>query len=311
MDPKKVSSLLMLVLVTLWGLDYSIAKGALEVFRPLNLMFFKYAGGLTVMFILKLAIDRRFTVRKKDIIFFVLCALSGQILYYFCEYSAMEYIPVSLITIILSFVPIVSILIERIAFKRRFSAKMAAWLLVCVVGVALVIGADFRVLLQGRAIGYLLAFGAVMAWNIYNFLTERIAESYTSLTMSFNQLLCTVLISLPYAIHVMPPASEFTPGLIMRLAYLGLGSAGFGYLILVRGIRDLGPTISAMFTNFLPVTSTVFGWMILGEHLGLMQIIGGVVVVIASCIVISEKGKLDNARAREAADASGSDGAAK
>ena len=88
----------------------------------------------------------------------------------------------------------------------------------------------------------------------------------------------------------------------MRLAYLGLGSAGFGYLILVRGIRDLGPTISAMFTNFLPVTSTVFGWLILGEHLGMLQIIGGVIVVIASCIVISEKGKLDNARARAEAD---------
>lgn len=302
MDPKKVSSLLMLVLVTLWGLDYSVAKTALEVFRPLNLMFFKYAGGLVVMFILKLAIDRKFTVRKQDIVMFILCALVGQVMYYFCEYSAMEYIPVSLITIILAFVPIVSILIERIAFKRKFSAKMAVWLLVCIIGIALVIGADFRILLQGKAIGYLLAFGAVMCWNAYNFLTEKISEHYTSLTMSFNQLLCTTLISLPYAIHVMPPASEFTPNLILRLAYLGMGSAGLGYLILVRGIRDLGPTISAMFTNFMPVTSTIFGWLILGEHLGWLQIVGGLIVIVASCIVISEKGKLDNARARAEAD---------
>ncbi len=297
MDPKRVSSLLMLILVTLWGLDYSVAKTALEVFRPLNLMFFKYAGGLVVMFILKLAIDRRFTVRKQDIIMFILCALVGQVLYYFCEYSAMEYIPVSLITIVLSFVPVVSILIERIAFKRKFSAKMVAWLLVCIIGIALVIGADFRILLQGKAIGYLLAFGAVLCWNAYNFLTERIAAHYTSLTMAFNQLFCTTLISLPYAVHVMPPASEFTPSLILRLAYLGVGSAGLGYLILVRGIRDLGPTISAMFTNFMPVTSTIFGWLILGEHLGWLQIVGGLIVVFASCIVISEKGKLDNARA--------------
>lgn len=303
MDPKKVSSLLMLVLVTLWGLDYSVAKTALEVFRPLNLMFFKYAGGLVVMFLLKLAIDRRFAVRKQDIIMFILCGVTGQVMYYFCEYSAMEYIPVSLITIILSFVPIVSILIERIVFKHRFSAKMAAWLIVCIIGIALVIGADFRVLLQGKAIGYLLAFGAVMCWNAYNFLTEKIAEHYTSLTMSFNQLLCTTLISLPYAIHVMPPASEFTPSLILRLVYLGVGSAGLGYLILVRGIRDLGPTISAMFTNFLPVASTIFGWLILGEHLGWLQIAGGLIVIFASCIVIAEKGKLDNARARAEADA--------
>ena len=303
MDQKKATALLMLIPVTLWGLDYSIAKGALEVFRPLNLMFFKYAGGVVVMFVLKLLLDRKFTVQKKDIIFFLLCALTGQILYYFCEYGAMAYIPVSLITIILSFVPIVSILIERIVFQRKFSAKIVASLIVCVIGVALVIGADFRVLLQGKIIGYLLAFGAVISWNAYNFLTERISGHYTSLTMSFNQMVCTTLISLPYAMHVMPQASEFTPGLIFRLIYLGMGSAGIGYLILMRGIRDLGATVASVFTNFLPVTSTIFGWMILGEHLGVIQILGGIIVVAASCIVISEKGKVDNGRARDRREA--------
>lgn len=303
MDQKKVTALLMLIPVTLWGLDYSIAKGALEVFQPLNLMFFKYAGGAVVMFVLKLLLDRKFTVRKKDIIFFVMCALTGQILYYFCEYGAMEYIPVSLITIILSFVPIVSILIERIVFHRKFSAKIIAPLIVCVIGVTLVIGADFRVLLQGRALGYLLAFGAVISWNAYNFLTERISGHYTSLTMSFNQMVCTALLSFPYAMHVMPPASEFSVGLIMKLVYLAVGSAGIGYLVLMRGIRDLGATVASVFTNFLPVTSTIFGWMILGEHLGVVQIIGGIIVVGASCIVISEKGKVDNGRARDRREA--------
>lgn len=304
MDPKKATSLLMLIPVTLWGLDYSVAKGALEVFRPMNLMFFKYAGGVVIMFVLKLILDRKFTVRKKDIFFFILCALTGQILYYCCEYTAMAYIPVSLITIILSFVPIVSILIERVAFHRKFSVRIVVWLIVCVIGVALVIGADFRVLLQGKVIGYLLAFGAVISWNAYNFITERIAEHYTSLTMSFNQMVCTTLICLPYAIHVMPPASVFTPALILKLVYLGIGSAGFGYLIMIRGIRDLGPTITVMYTNFLPVTSTIFGWLLLGEKLGMVQIIGGIIVVAASCVVISEKGKLDNARARAQAEAS-------
>ena len=83
--------------------------------------------------------------------------------------------------------------------------------------------------------------------------------------MAFNQLLCTVLISLPYAAAVMPPAECFTPKIILSLAYLGVGSAGTGYLIYVRGVKYLGPTISSLFSNFLPVTSTFFGWLILGR----------------------------------------------
>ena len=276
----------------MWGLDYSVAKNALEVFRPLNLMFFKYLGGLVVITLIKAVAERKFTIRKKDIIFFVLCSLTGQVLYYFCEYTAMEYILVALITIILSFVPIISILIERVFFKTKMSVRIITGFVVCVIGVGLVIGADFKSLFSGRALGYLLAFGAVISWNMYNFITAKISRTYTEITMAFNQLFCTVLISLPYAVAVMPPAECFTPKIILSLVYLGVGSAGTGYLIYVRGVKYLGPTISSLFSNFLPVTSTFFGWLILGQSLGVMQIAGGLIVIVSACYVIIEKSRL-------------------
>lgn len=303
MEKRKVTFVLMFVVVCIWGLDYSIAKGALEVFEPLNLMFLKYAGGLLTITVIKLFTDREFRISKKDIIFFVMCSFTGQILYYFCEYSAITYIPVSLITIVLAFVPAVSIIIERIVFKRRFSAKITGGIIVCIIGVALVIGADFRVLLQGRAIGYLLAFGAVLSWNAYNFLTAKISKSYASLTMAFNQVTCTVLISAPYALSTMPALNEITFGTVGRVVYLGIVSAGIGYLIYIRGIRDLGPTVASMFSNLLPVTSTFFGWLILGQSIEPLQIAGGVVVVLSSFIVINEKGRLDRIMDREAVKA--------
>ena len=68
--------------------------------------------------------DRKFYVRPRDIPFFIICSLTGEILYYFCEYSSMDYLPVSIITIILAFVPAVSIIAERVVFKKRFTAKM-------------------------------------------------------------------------------------------------------------------------------------------------------------------------------------------
>lgn len=182
-----------------------MAKNALEVFRPLNLMFFKYLGGLVVITLIKVIAERRFTIRKKDIIFFVMCSLTGQVLYYFCEYTAMEYIPVALITIILSFVPIISILIERVFFKTKLSVSIIAGLVVCVIG---------------------------------------------------------------------------------------MGSAGTGYLIYVRGVKYLGPTISSLFSNFLPVTPTFFGGLILGQSLGVMQIAGGLIVIVSACYVIIEKSRL-------------------
>ncbi|MFQ7473175.1 MAG: DMT family transporter [Anaerovoracaceae bacterium] len=293
MNEKKIAFLLMCGLVCLWGLDYVFAKEALRVLEPINLLFLKYLTGLVLVLIVKLNQDRKSIVRKKDIPFFILCSLTGEILYFTCEYTAMDYIPVSLITIILAFVPAVSIIAERIIYKKKFSIKMALGIMMCIGGVAVVIGADFAELFSGRIIGYLLAFGAVISWNIYNFITASVSQHYTGVTMAFNQLFCTVLIIMPYALYTMPSIHAFTPKVIGGIIYLGLGSAGMGFLILVRGLKTLGPTISAMFSNFLPVTATVFGWIFLGEAIGLLQILGGIIVIVSSCIVIAEKGKME------------------
>jgi drug/metabolite transporter (DMT)-like permease len=238
--------------------------------------------------------DRKGMVRKKDIPLFILCSIFGEILYFTCEYTAMDFIPVSLITIILAFVPAFAIIIERVVFKRKATKAMGIGVVVCVLGVVLIIGVDIEQLLQGRWIGYLLAFGAVLCWNAYNFLTASLHENYTSITLTCTQLICTSLLILPYAIHTMPPAESFTPPIIAGLIYLGVINAGIGFLITVRSLHVIGPTASAMFSNFLPVTSTFFGWLFLGEMITGMQVVGGVIVIASACVVIREKGKLDS-----------------
>ena len=105
MKEKSSAFLLMCLLVCLWGLDYVVAKEALTVLEPMNLLFLKYCIGALLVLAIKLKQDRKTIVRVKDIPFFIICSLTGEILYYFCEYTAMDYLPVSLITIILSFVP--------------------------------------------------------------------------------------------------------------------------------------------------------------------------------------------------------------
>lgn len=290
---KTITYLLMCFLVTAWGLDYIVAKNALNLLPPLCLLFLKYCIGFIVVLCFKLKLDRKALIRKKDIPLFILCSITGEILYYSCEYTAMDYIPVSLITIILAFVPALSIIIERVVFKRKTSKAAIGGICICIFGVILVIGEDFGVLLQGRMTGYLLAFGAVVSWNCYNFLTASLHDRYSSITLTFTQLLCTMFIMAPYALSKMPPIEAFTPDIIGGIIYLGTLSAGFGFLITVRSLHVLGPTTTSLFSNFLPITATLFGWIFLKESLTWVQILGGIIVISAGCIVIKAKGKME------------------
>ena len=283
--------LLMCILVCIWGLDYVVAKNALAELEPLALIFFKYCVAAVFVLAVRLKTEKGPLFRRKDIWLFVVCAIVGDILYFFCEYTAMDYMPVSLISIIVSLVPIVSIATERILFKRRTSKKIIIGVFICIFGIALIIGVDWHILLEGRLVGYILAFVCVFSWNIYNFVTEALHERYKTATLTLNQLICTLILLAPYIIYKVPELPAITPSTAGEVIYLGLISAGIGFLVQVRGLHVLGPTTSTLFSNFLPVTTTLFGWLFLGEYIEPAQIIGGAIVVAVGYYVIKEKGK--------------------
>ena len=144
--------LLMIILVFAWGLEYIFAKQALAVLEPLTLVFFKYLIGFVVALIIKLKAEGKSLMRKKDIPMFLFCALFGEIGYFYFEYTSMGYLPVSLVTIVLAFVPALSIIIDKAVFKKKITPKMTAGILLSIVGIALVIGVDYRILFQGRIV---------------------------------------------------------------------------------------------------------------------------------------------------------------
>ncbi|MDR3363514.1 MAG: DMT family transporter [Clostridiales Family XIII bacterium] len=297
---RKFAYAMMIFVVIAWGFDYVAAKFVLEAIAPLPLVCIKYGIGCIVLLAIKTVRDRRFVFRVKDLPLLIACALFGEVFYYACEYGAMAYLPVSIISIVLAFVPVVSVILERFIWKRAANPKIWVGIAISIFGVALVIGGDFSALFSGSMIGYLLVFGAVFSWNIYNFCTAGLTKRYRPLDLTLYQTLCTTLLALPFLLHNLPPATAFTGVPLAMVLYLGIVSEGIGFMIYVNAIDKLGPTPCALFSNMLPVSSAFFGWMLLGERIVPLQIAGGAVVVAAGIMVIWEKGKLDEKRLHDA-----------
>ena len=53
MREKSTAFLLMCLLVCFWGLDYVVAKDALNILEPMNLLFLKYLVGALLVFGIK------------------------------------------------------------------------------------------------------------------------------------------------------------------------------------------------------------------------------------------------------------------
>jgi drug/metabolite transporter (DMT)-like permease len=290
---RKLAHILMIFTVTSWGFEYALAKDAMLAIQPITLVCFKYTVALVVIALVKFKLEGKSGIKRADIFLFLLCAATGEVLYFYMEYEAMNYMPVSLITILLTFVPVVSIFVEWAAFKIKPSIALMLGVLVSLCGLIMIVGVDVGTILQGRLTGYLLCLGAIISWNIYNFITSSLGGRYQPLTLTFNQLMCTVLLSWPLALANMPDLSGLTWTVVGEVLYLGVVSAGIGFVIYVSALYTLGPTTVSVYANFMPITATFFGWILLHELITGIQMIGGIIVIVAGYFVIREKGRME------------------
>lgn len=297
--------IMMTGLIILWGFDYVPAKICLEVMDPMVLLFFKFVLALmsfVVILLGKAIIERkkssvkpakRKIVRLRDIPLFIIVALTGQLLYFKCEYTAVMHLPAAIVTIILALVPVMSVLIEWALYKRKPNAKIIVGVLSCVAGIVLIVGADVGQLFGGGyAIGYICAFIAVIFWNVYNFIVAEL-EEYDIFALVITETICTLLLCAPFIIHLIPAAEVFTPRIIVAILLVGLLDTAPGYVMTVYALQTIGPTTCSIYNEFLPVSTAIFGALLLGQTLSTIQLIGGIIVITAGYLVIREKGKLD------------------
>ena len=250
-------------LAVAWGLDYVAAKKCLGTLDVPVLLFLRYCPALCAVLAVKMFKDRKFYLHKQDVPWLILSALTGEIGYCFLEYSAIGYLPLPIITLILACVPIVSILIEKVFYGKSITRLMILGTTSSLLGVAIIIGADLRELFRGRFAGYLLSFGAVLCWNAYNFITAKFHERYSDTTLPFSNCL-----------H---PADA---GTLCSPAPSRSKPDDRGYNCLASFLGSLAPAsdISSMcalwissgnadrtFSNLMPVTTLFFSWAFFGE----------------------------------------------
>ncbi len=58
------------------------------------------------------------------------------------------------------------------------------------------------------------------------------------------------------------------------MVYSGIGALVIAYIFWYRGVRLIGPTRTAMYSNLQPVIAVIVAWIVLGELPTLWQGVG-------------------------------------
>lgn len=184
-------------------------------------------------------------------------------------YKAIEHLPLG-IAVTLDFLgPAVVALV----FSRRL--REAVWALLALAGVILIAGPGGHF----DAVGFAFGLGAGLCFALYTLLAEKVGKaddsSVSSLALSVS---IAALVSLPFGI---PKVAEVSAPQWGLLALSGVIGVAIPYLVDTLAARISSARVVGTLFAIDPAMGTLIGWLILGEQLSWLSLLGILCVALA------------------------------
>ena len=195
-------------------------------------------------------------------------------------FFGVERIDTSLATVIFYTYPVFVVLASWLVFKHAPTLRMAACLVIAVIGTALTAGQ----VSSGSWLGVALMFGASTWYTGYILISSRIvnrAGSFISLTYV---MVGAAVAHLMIFVVLRPSLPDDATG------WLAIGGAAIISTILAMGfffagVSRIGPGEAAVFSTIEPVVSIAVGMMALNEELAMVRFIGAMCVLIGVAVL--------------------------
>lgn len=141
--------------------------------------------------------------------------------------------------------------------------------------------------MAGKGTGLVLAAGdffvllCAFAFALHIIVVDHFIESCDGVILAATQFLVTGVISLLLMWIFETPEWGMITELWLPIVYGGLFSCGIGYTLQVIGQQYANPTTGSMIMSLESVFSVVFGVLLLGERMTLLEIVGCVIIFVA------------------------------
>lgn len=290
--------------ILLWGITFASTRVLLEEFSALEIQIGRFAIAWAVLWLMG---REKCRVREG---WFAAMGFFGVFVYQLLENCAIYYTSASNVAILVSFGPVVTAVLARVASKdRTLTPSFLVGAAVATAGVALV-ALNGVVNFQLRPLGDLMALVAMLSWGVYSILLDKVNAMGCPAVVAIRKTFFWALVwMVPLAIWGMTESGytaldgSFSITLdavanlerfgnvrnLVHLGFLGVLASALCFALWNYACARLGVVKATIGLYLTPIVGVVFAALVLGEKITLMSALGGA-VIIAGVALTNRKG---------------------
>ena len=276
-----LTDVLLFAMAVIWGVNFVVVKYATHIFNPVA--FTGLRVGTAATFLVAFAYARGgFTLSRHDVFRLLVLGVIGNGLYQLFFVHGVARTRAGNASLIVGAAPAFIALVARAQGLERVKRMTLAGIALSVLGVSLVIaGSASPTNGETTLLGSVLVFLGVLCWTAYTIMLQPYTKRVDVIQLSAVTLVGGAV---PLLIASMPALvatdwSSVGAGGWLALFYSSVISMGVAYFFWYRGLRVLGPTRTAVYSNLQPIVALVAAWAFLGEIPTIFQGVGAVTII--------------------------------
>lgn len=285
-----LTDLWLLLTTTIWGANYAVVKYGTDhmdalAFNGARILMATLAFGVLAVWQRRRPGAR--PLSRRDALLLLALGVLGNCIYQTLFAEGVAHTRAGSAALLLAASPALIAVIGRWLGVERIGAKGYGGVALSMLGIALVVlGGSIHETAGGSLTGDAIVIAAAVCWAWYTVLLKPLADRVSLIDISaltlVGGMIPLLFISAPS--FAATAWRSVTPQTWGAMVFAGIGSLVIGYLGWYRGVRVLGPTRTAIYSNLQPVIALGVAWMMLGEQptawqgAGAVTIIAGVVL---------------------------------
>jgi drug/metabolite transporter (DMT)-like permease len=258
---------------------------------PITLLLLRFGSATIVMGALMLVRRDPFP-RGRVLLGLVLMGAVGYAGVSLCYFLALTMASAGLVALLLYLYPALVTVVSVVFLRERLGRVKLGALVLALTGTALTIGATGR----ASALGLLLGMAAALLYAIYILVGSRIVHQTGSVASSAIIMASTtaVFAALAAIQGLSAPQSVAGWAAVGAIAFI---STVIAFVTFFAGLKRVGPVTASTLSTWEPLVTVVLAALMLGERMGLVQLVGGVLILLAAVTLVrSETGNKGGVR---------------
>jgi drug/metabolite transporter (DMT)-like permease len=270
-----------IAVMVLWAGNFIVVKSAVAVLPPVGFTFLRFTLASATLFLLLRLREGSVGLPRRDLLAIMGFGALGFGVYQILWTTGLTTVPAGDSALIIAATPVLVALLAVVAGTDVLTPAKLGGVLLSFAGVAIVIASGAGLTFGGTIVGELVTLGAAFCWSIYTAYASPYLRRYSPLRATAWGSLAGTLVLAPIATVQLSAVdvAAVGPEVVGAILYSGFLAAGVSNVIVMNGVKVLGPTRTSALQFLVPALAVVFAAIILDEAIRPGQVAGGVVIV--------------------------------